>query len=287
MATLPLPYANVDLEIEAGRPKLVTCRHEVGDAKRLAEFVLSFPSFSPVTRLFPTKRFPAATWVFLTAMALWTGQMAWGDSAADEQTEALPEPVTEENFEALMESSPFMRSIGLNQSIVLTGVARIEDEVFATLIDLETRQSFLVSEEKNLQGWQLMEVKGDESDLQSLTAQVKIAGSQVVSIRYEKVPMVNVINGGGPSISGRPSSLTPAQADEAKKAALNYREGYSSDGYPKQPPPEIVSKLSRLSVPQREAINRQMIELRNRGLGMEERRKIYEKTVDRTLQGSR
>jgi hypothetical protein len=44
----------------------------------------------------------------------------------------------------------------------------------------------------------------------------------------------------------------------------------------------MVEKLSRLSVGQREEINRQMIGLRNKGLGMEERRKIYENLVDRS-----
>ncbi len=221
---------------------------------------------------------------------LWSAEPGAPERVAGAVTrEFLPAPVTEETFDVLMESSPFVRSIGLSQSIVLTGVARIEDEVYATLIDLETRESYVVSEEKNLQGWQLMAVKGDESDLQSLTAQIKIAGSQVVSIRYEKIPLVKVIHGGGPPAGGggRSASLSQAQVDEARKAAMNYREGFSADGYPRQPPPEMVSKLSRLSPPQREAINRQMIELRNRGMGMEERRNLYERTVDRALQGSR
>jgi hypothetical protein len=70
---------------------------------------------------------------------------------------------------------------------------------------------------------------------------------------------------------------------EAKQAAVNYKEGFTSDGYPRQPPPEMVEKLSRLSVGQREDINRQMIGLRNQGLGLDERRKIYEKLVDRSI----
>jgi hypothetical protein len=49
----------------------------------------------------------------------------------------------------------------------------------------------------------------------------------------------------------------------------------------------MVQKLSRLSVGQREDINRQMFGLRNRGLGMEERRRIYEGMVDRATQGRR
>ncbi len=61
----------------------------------------------------------------------------------------------------------------------------------------------------------------------------------------------------------------------------------TSENKPRQPPPEMVAKLSRLSVSQREDINRQMISHRNQGLGMEERRKIYENLVDRSMQGRR
>jgi hypothetical protein len=49
----------------------------------------------------------------------------------------------------------------------------------------------------------------------------------------------------------------------------------------------MVAKLSRLSVSQREDINRQMLGLRNQGLGLDERRKIYENLVDRSDQGRR
>jgi hypothetical protein len=75
--------------------------------------------------------------------------------------------------------------------------------------------------------------------------------------------------------------------DEAKNAAVNYKEGFNADGYPRQPPPEMVAKLSRLSVSQREDINKQMFGLRNKGLGLDERRKIYENLVDRSGQSRR
>jgi hypothetical protein len=75
--------------------------------------------------------------------------------------------------------------------------------------------------------------------------------------------------------------------EEAKKSAVNYREGFSGDGYPRQPPPEVVEKLSRLSVGQREEINRQMIGLFSRGMAQQDRRRIYDNLVDRASQGRR
>lgn len=201
----------------------------------------------------------------------------------------LPEPVTAGHFAALKGNSPFIRTLGLSQSLVLTGVARIGNDVVATLFNSETRESFVVTHESNHLGWQLMDVAGDQTDLESLTAKIKVAGTEVVSIRYEKIPAEQMRRKPGTPGSGGAitAPVTKEQVDEAKFAAVNYREGFQADGYPRQPPPETVAKLAKLSVQQREDINRQMFELRNRGLGLEERRQIYEKMLDRSLQTGR
>ena len=67
------------------------------------------------------------------------------------------------------------------------------------------------------------------------------------------------------------------------KRQINYKGENSADGYPKLPPPDVVKKLSQLSVDQRESINREMLELRNRGLGMDERKGIYNRKIDDAL----
>jgi hypothetical protein len=131
------------------------------------------------------------------------------------------------------------------------------------------------------------------------TAKVQMQGGQITVIRYQKPPPKPARSSSGPGGSGNgngsssggggpggsPRPLNNTELEEAKKAAVNYKEGFTSDGYPRQPPPEMVEKLSRLSVQQREDINRQMIGIRNQGLGMEERRKIYENIVDRAGRG--
>lgn len=211
-----------------------------------------------------------------------------------------PESVTKESFAALQNRSPFQRSIGLSQSLVVTGIFRIEEDVFATLFDVEERESYLVGEEANSEGWKLVSVNGDPSDLETFTARIKVAESEVVSIRYEKLPAkafrksssssrTGKGGGGGVGPHGGPDPrvLTRDQMADAKKGALNYREGFHADGYPDKPPPATVAKLSRLTTQQREAINVKMYEYRNRGLGLPERAKIYEKMIDRSLQGGR
>ncbi len=209
---------------------------------------------------------------------------------------AISKTVKSEDFEALLTNSPFTRSLGVSDSLILTGIARVENDVFATLLDTRSMISHLVSKTANAQGWQLVGIRGNAANLQTLAVNIQIAGGEVIAIRYQKPPPKIVSGKSGIGYNGVNSSngtsenappLSSAQAQEAQQAAVNYREGFSSDGYPKEPPPEIVQKLSTLSVGQRENINRQMLELRNKGLGMEERRKIYVDMIDRTSQGRR
>ncbi|MDF1659371.1 MAG: hypothetical protein P1U58_17275 [Verrucomicrobiales bacterium] len=213
----------------------------------------------------------------------------------------LPLPVALENFSELREQSPFLRPLNVAGSLALTGIARIEDDTVATMIDLETFQSFLVSSEINGAGWQLVEVKGDRSDIESLTARIRVGGADVFSVRYEEAPVQvkgmkgvavstrigNGSPGGGTGPHGGPDPrvLTPDQLDDAKNAARNIRDGFQADGYPDKQtiPPEVVSKISRLSVSQRESINVKMFEYRNRGLGLPERQQIYNRLLDREL----
>lgn len=215
---------------------------------------------------------------------------------ATEDQGAVPQPLNQDAFKALISSSPFTRSLGVSDSLILTGVARFGNDVFATLLDTKTMESQVVSRTPNREGWQLIGVGGDPARTQTWTARIQIRGGGTVSIRYQEPPRRPAGASSGPGgPGGVPSSgpggnsppLTAAQIDEARRAAVNYQEGFNSDGYPRQPPPEMVEKLARLSVGQREDINRQMIGFRNRGLGMEDRRRIYEDMVNRATQGRR
>ncbi len=206
---------------------------------------------------------------------------------------AIPQSLKDEDFDSLLTNSPFTRSLGFSDSMILTGIAHIDNDVLATLFDTKTMESHVVSKTANSKGWQLVGVGGNAAIIQTWTAKIQIAGGEVISVRYQQPPKKTVrtaSGGGGGSSSnsgGNSPPLSSSQVEEAKNAAVNYKEGFTSDGYPKAPPPEMVQKLSRLSVGQREDINRQMLGLRNQGLGMEERRKIYENLVDRSGQGRR
>jgi len=215
----------------------------------------------------------------------------------------LPGGVSEEHFAALRQHSPFLRTLDVSKSLIITGVAHIDAEPVATVLDVETRQSSVVSLNRvSPEGWQLVEVKGDVTDIETLSARIRMAGGgETFTIRYEKAPppvrgssgvMVsnrvgNGTPGGGTGPHGGPDPrvLTPDQMTDARNAAKNIREGFKADGYGDNQtiPPEVVSKLERLSVQQRESINVKMYEYRNRGLGMPERQQIYNRMLDQEL----
>lgn len=209
---------------------------------------------------------------------------------------AIPQSVKDGHFEELLTNSPFTRTLGVFDSIILTGVAHTENDVLATLLDTKTMESHVVSKTANFQGWQLVGVGGHPDEIRTWSARIQVTGGQVITVRYQQPPKKIVSakssSGGGPggstgSAGGNSPPLSSSQLSEARNAAVNYKEGFNADGYPRQPPPEMVAKLSRLSVSQREDINKQMFGLRNQGLGLDERRKIYENLVDRSGQGRR
>jgi len=218
------------------------------------------------------------------------------------ETGVLPAPVTLKSFAELKERSPFVRSLNVNKSLILTGMAQIEEQTVATLLDVETRQSYtLVQGEVTEEGWQLVEINGDPSDVESLMAKVKVDGVEVVSIRYEKAPIVkggargavvstkvgNGTPGGGLEPHGGPDPrvLTPDQLKDARNAVRDIKGGFKADGYADNTaiPPEVLSKVSKLSLQQREKVNVKMYEYRNRGLGMQERQKLYNGLLDKEL----
>lgn len=198
----------------------------------------------------------------------------------------LPRSVNADSFTDLKGASPFRRSIDFSDSLVLTGMARIEGNVYATLFDSELNQSFVVSEHANMDGWQLVGVRGDETDLESLTAKIQVKGGEVVSIRYAKIGRQSGSgSGGGSSRGGGAGSLSQEQIEDARRAGRDPGEGFRGDGYRGTPPPEVMEKLKKITAQQREELARRVMEMRNNGVNSEERRKVYSEALDRAARG--
>jgi hypothetical protein len=233
----------------------------------------------------------------LCGIAMVRGADSAREASPPQDDGAIPQPLKADAFGPLITSPPFTRSLGVSDSLILTGIARLDNHIVVTLLDTQTMESQVVSQTPNHEGWQLVGIGGDPAKMQTWTAKIQVRGGEVITVRYQATPAkrartssgASVPGGGpgGPGGSSQPSTLSARQVEEAKNAAVNYREGFSGDGYPRQPPPEVVEKLSRLSVGQREEINRQMIGLFSRGMAQEERRRIYDDLVNRAGQGRR
>lgn len=224
---------------------------------------------------------PSRDITLLTARLSLVAALAFGASFSSAET-ILPRPITEESFADLRASSPFRRAIDYSDSLVFTGVARIEGSLYATLFDSKSSESHVVSETPDENGWQLVDVSGDQSDLESITAKIQVEGGEVVSIRYQE--MESRTQPGGAS-GNQQNPLSQEQIDDARRAARNPEAGFRGDGYRGPPPPEIMEKLKQISPAQREQLARRVMQMRNNGVESEIRTRFYREALDRAVRG--
>jgi len=94
----------------------------------------------------------------------------------------LPQPFDPAAAEALVMAPPFTRSLDLSDSLVLTGIAYIQGKPVVTILNKAKKESYVVSEVPNAQGWKLAETS---ATVQLNKTQAKImVGSEVVTVRY-------------------------------------------------------------------------------------------------------
>ncbi len=196
-----------------------------------------------------------------------------------------PAPVGGEDFASLVQTSPFLRSLDLSQSLQLTGVARINGDLVATLRDRETSKTHIVSGVVNDQGWRMVGVEGEQANLETVTAQIAMAGGETFAVRFDE-KQLHPTELQMPGAKGS-DSRSPSDKGAPPRYA-SFREGVSGDGFRGPPPPELVKKLEKLNDTTRDKIIQQIGEIRERGnVGSEERQKIFTRMVDEALQRQR
>jgi hypothetical protein len=99
----------------------------------------------------------------------------------------LPQPFDPAVVAPVIQSSPFTRMVNMSDDLVLTGIAYIDGKPVATIFNKETKQSYVVSEEPNFQGWTLNEAL-PTPDITRSQAKITIGG-EVVSVRYDASAM--------------------------------------------------------------------------------------------------
>lgn len=198
----------------------------------------------------------------------------------------IPLPVTEDDFAALKASSPFLRSLDLSQSLKLTGVARIEGQLYATLVDRESKKTHLVTQAANPEGWRMVAVGGNQADLTSVTAEIAMASGEVFAVRYDETQLHPP-----EARPGAPGSSQggPQRGPDGRPVYANFREGISGDGFRGPPPPEMVAKLEKLDEKTRDRLIQGIREYRdkNPNVSSEDRQRLFTRMVDEELRRKR
>lgn len=181
----------------------------------------------------------------------------------------LPQPFNPTNVFTALKTSPFNRSVNLSESLVLTGMAYLNGKPMATLLDKESKKTYVVSEVPNASGWTLAEAT-PTTDLKRLQVKVNVAG-EVVTIRHDKEGQEEAMKkktapGGTPS-----SSEGDRRGGEDRGFSRGDRRG---------PPPEVVERYQKLSDGAKEKLRQHFTENRERVMNMnpEERKSFMEKS---------
>lgn len=179
----------------------------------------------------------------------------------------LPEPVSTEHFQVLMENSPFTRSLNLSDLLILTGIASMDGKKVATLMNKETKETYVVSEAPNPQGWKMVEV-ADNDDIEKVAAKIAIAGGEVVTVRYTE-------------FSAKPGEARPASGGGGEISESRPREGDRRSGF-RGPPPEVREKMEKLPEEKRQQLFDYMAKLRTEkpDLSFEERISLFREKLD-------
>jgi len=179
----------------------------------------------------------------------------------------LPQPVAAKDFNELMRNSPFTRSLNLSDSLILTGVAKVGGKPMATLMNKETKETYVISENPNAQGWKMVEIS-DGSDLEKVTAKIALSGGEVVTVRFDE------------------SQLKPGEARPAAGPGGDQRDG-GKDGKRRRfsggPPPEVIEKLKSMTEEQRGKLREYMTKKMQSkpDMSSDERRALLGKAVEK------
>ncbi len=154
----------------------------------------------------------------------------------------LPQPLNLDEAQPLLQSSPFTRALNLSDSLMLTGIAYVQGKPVATVTDRATRQSYLVSEEPNAQGWRLAEASASNEPRR--TQVTLVVGTEEVTIHYNEGQLTPTSNKSA-FASRFPTEQEVTRKDENGKTYISgsmylsdadhetYRNGMSKEAHDK------------------------------------------------------
>lgn len=139
----------------------------------------------------------------------------------------VPAPIDLSLASPLLKHSPFTRALNLSESLLLTGVAYVDGKPVATIKDLSTNKSHLVSEEPNALGWKLAEASPSK---RLDRAEVKVMiGTEIVAVRYSENQLMPAKIGG---TGGAPRGYMPSRIPTTEEFTGHDEKGAYVRGMP-------------------------------------------------------
>ena len=181
----------------------------------------------------------------------------------------LPKPFDPTVVTTALKTSPFNRAVNLSESLVLTGMAYVDGKPMATLLDKESKKTYVVSEVPNASGWTLAEAT-PTTDLKRLQVKVNVAG-EVVTIRHDTESQDEAMKKHKTAPGGTPSNEGDRRGGD---------ERFSRGGERRGPPPEVIERYNKLSDDAKDKLRKHFTENRERLMNMnpEERKSFMEKS---------
>lgn len=139
----------------------------------------------------------------------------------------LPQPLDAGFVTSLVSQSPFTRSVNLEQTLQLTGVAYINGRPVATVLNKQTKERILLTEEPDARGWRLLGVDAG-ADPANTQVQVMI-GPETLTMHYQGLQPADEGKAGGRAhLAGRSSHKEGDKLRPSDFLGKNGRELYAS-----------------------------------------------------------
>lgn len=97
----------------------------------------------------------------------------------------LPQPFEASALVPVVSQSPFTRVVSFEDTYLLTGVAYVDGKPMATVLNKETKQRYVVTNETNALGWKLLDASATSDPKQTkVTLQV---GEEEFALSYQQI----------------------------------------------------------------------------------------------------
>ena len=119
--------------------------------------------------------------------------------------------------------SPFTRSVNLEQTLQLTGMAYVNGHPVATVLNKQTKERVLVFEEPNALGWQLLAASAG-ADLSNSQIEMRV-GPETITMHYHGQEVSTGMDGKGGSKSRLAGSGSKKEGDKPRASSFLGEQG--------------------------------------------------------------